>query len=91
MHFFNPVGVMRLIEVVRAVFTSDETVNVTCALSKKFGKELIVCKDINYGFLANRAYGAMAQEAIQMVWERVTSPEDIDKALKLRYNLPWIR
>jgi 3-hydroxybutyryl-CoA dehydrogenase len=88
MHFFNPVAVMKLVEVIKGPLTSGETVNVAVALSKKLGKEPVVCKDFSYGFLANRAYAAMANEAVQMVWERVASPEEIDKALKLGYNLP---
>lgn len=88
MHFFNPVAVMKLVEVVRGALTSEETIELTCALARKLGKEPVVCKDLSYGFLANRAYGGMMREAIEMVWERVASPEDIDKALKLGYNLP---
>ncbi len=87
-HFFNPVAMMRLVEVVRGARTSDETVEVACGLARKLGKEVVVCWDTSYGFLANRAYRAMVEESIQMVWERVASPEDIDKALKLGYNLP---
>ena len=88
MHFFNPVAVMKLVEVVRSPLTSDETVEVTCSLAKKLGKEPVVCKDFSFGFIANRAYRAMRDEALQMVWERVAPPEDIDKALKLGYALP---
>jgi 3-hydroxybutyryl-CoA dehydrogenase len=88
MHFFNPVGVMRLIEVVRGASTSDETIAVTCALAQKLGKETVVCNDYSYGFLANRIYSAMVKEAVEVVWERVSSPEDADKALKLGFNLP---
>ncbi len=88
MHFFNPVAVMKLIEVVRGAYTSDETVEITSAVSRKIGKEPVVCRDISYGFLANRAYGVIMNEAVEMVWERVATPEDIDKALKLGYNLP---
>jgi len=87
-HFFNPVGAMRLVEVVRGARTSDETVEVACGLASKLGKEPVVCRDTSYGFLANRAYTPMANEALQMLWERIASPEDIDKALKLGYNLP---
>jgi 3-hydroxybutyryl-CoA dehydrogenase len=87
-HFFNPVAVMQLVEVVRGGRTSQETIEVACELAKKLGKEPVVCRDISYGFLANRAYRAMVEEATQMVWERVASPEEIDKALKLGYNLP---
>jgi len=88
MHFSNPVGVMKLVEVVRGMLTSDETVELACELAKKLGKEPIVCKDFSFGFVANRAYRALRMEAVQMLWERVASPEDIDKALKLGYNLP---
>ena len=88
MHFFNPVARMLLVEVVRGANTSDETVEVTCNLARKLGKDPVVCRDVSYGFLANRAYRGMSNEAIQMVWERVASPEEIDKALKLGYNLP---
>lgn len=88
MHFFNPVAVMRLVEVVRGATTSDETVNTVCEMSRKLNKEPVICRDVGYGFLANRAYGVITVEAVQMVWERVASPEDIDKALKLGYNLP---
>ena len=87
-HFFNPVAKMALVEVVRGALTSDETVETAVALSQKLGKEPVVCRDFSYGFLANRPYLAMAREAVQMVWERVGSPEEIDKALRLGYNLP---
>ena len=87
-HFFNPVAVMQLVEVVRGGRTSAETIEVACDLAKKLGKEPVVCRDTSYGFLANRAYRAMIEETVQMVWERVASPEEIDKALKLGYNLP---
>jgi 3-hydroxybutyryl-CoA dehydrogenase len=88
MHFFNPVTVMKLVEVVRGAHTSEETVAVVVALARKLGKEPVVCRDTSYGFLANRAYEALREEAVQMVWERVASPGDIDQALKLGYNLP---
>lgn len=87
-HFFNPVGVMRLVEVIKGGRTSDETVEFACELARRLGKEPVVCRDTSYGFLANRAYRAFTEEAIQMVWERVAPPEEIDKASKLGYNLP---
>ena len=87
-HFFNPVAMTRLVEVVKGVHTSDETVEVTCGLARKLEKEPVVCRDTSFGFLANRAYASMWREVLQMVWERVASPEEIDKALKLGYNLP---
>jgi 3-hydroxybutyryl-CoA dehydrogenase len=88
MHFFNPVAMMKLVEVVTGSNTSQETAEVVRALSIKLGKEPVMCHDFSYGFLANRAYRGLSTEAVQMVWERVASPEDIDKALKLGYNLP---
>jgi 3-hydroxybutyryl-CoA dehydrogenase len=87
-HFFRPVAMMKLVEIVRGARTSEETVEVACALAHKLGKEPLVCRDTSYGFLANRAYKALRDEVIQMVWEKVGSPEEIDKALKLGYNLP---
>ncbi len=88
MHFFNPVAVMQLVEVVKGARTSEEAVEVTCCLARKLGKEPIICRDTSYGFLGNRAYSAMVNEAVQMVWERLASPKEIDKVLKLGYNLP---
>ena len=88
MHFFNPVAVMKLVEVVRGTLTSDLTVELVRDLSLKLGKEPVICRDTSYGFLANRAYRGLSNECVQMVWERVASPADIDKALKLGYNLP---
>jgi len=88
MHFFNPVSIVKLVEVVRGSLTSNETVETIMALSRELGKEPIICKDFSFGFLANRAYTPMFLEAVQMVWERVAPPEDIDKALKLGYGLP---
>jgi 3-hydroxybutyryl-CoA dehydrogenase len=87
-HFFNPVGVMKLVEVVRGSLTSDDTVDFTCSFMRKLGKDPIVCKDFSFEFVANRAYRAMRNEALQILWERVATPADIDKALKLGFNLP---
>lgn len=88
MHFFNPVSLMKLVEVVKGASTSESTTDLVVGLAKKLGKEPVVCRDTSYGFLANRAYEALREEALQIVWEKVASPEDVDKALKLGYNLP---
>jgi 3-hydroxybutyryl-CoA dehydrogenase len=88
MHFFNPVGVMKLVEVIRGPLSSDEAVDTTVAMGKRLGKEPVICKDFSYGFLANRLSLPVIDEALQMLWERVASPEDIDKAAKLGYNWP---
>jgi 3-hydroxybutyryl-CoA dehydrogenase len=88
MHFFNPVAMMKLVEVVRGAKTSDSTTEVISSLARLLQKEPVACRDASYGFLANRAYSALRMEAIQMVWERAATPEEIDRALKLGYNLP---
>src|SRR4030042_2992434 len=79
MHFFNPVSIVKLAEVVRGSLTSNETIDTIIALSRKLRKEPLVCKDFSFGFLANRAYTAMILEAVQMVWGRLASPEEIDR------------
>ena len=88
MHFFNPVAMMKLVEIVKGPLTQEDSVELGCSLAKALGKEPVICKDFSFGFLANRAYSSMVEEATRMVWERVASPQEIDKALKLGYNLP---
>ncbi|MEA1958762.1 MAG: 3-hydroxyacyl-CoA dehydrogenase family protein [Chloroflexota bacterium] len=88
MHFFNPVSRMKLVEVVKGTLTNNDVVKVICELAEKLGKETVICKDFSYGFIANRAYRALRWEALDMIRERVASPQDIDKTLKLGYNLP---
>ncbi|MBE0618726.1 MAG: 3-hydroxyacyl-CoA dehydrogenase family protein [Proteobacteria bacterium] len=88
MHFFNPVAKMLLVEVVKGAETSADTIEAVAALAVRLGKEPVTCADRSFGFLANRAYFALRQEAVQMVWEGVAAPWDIDKALKLGHNLP---
>ncbi len=87
MHFFNPPAVMKLVEVVRAVLTSQETANIVFELAKKLGKEPIFCRD-TYGFLANRAATLSWDDAIELVWAHVAPPADIDKAVRLGFNRP---
>jgi len=87
LHFFNPVSVITLLEVGRGALTSRETLDTILALAKKLGKEPLVCKDFSFGFLANRAFTPMTLECVQMIWERVATPFDIDRALKLSYGL----
>jgi len=86
MHFFNPPLVMKLVEVVRAPLTSEETANTVYELVKKLGKEPVYCRD-SYGFLANRAARG-SREAIELLWAHIATPEDIDKAIRLGYNRP---
>ncbi len=89
MHFFNPVAVMKLVEVVRAPLTSDETAKTVFDLAKKLGKEPIYCRD-TYGFIANRVAGGPSNrnDAVELVWARLATPEDVDKAVRLGFNRP---
>jgi 3-hydroxybutyryl-CoA dehydrogenase len=87
MHFFNPVAAMRLIEVVRSLTTSDETVSAAVAFGKALGKEPVVVKD-SPGFVANRIINAAGNEALKVLQEGGASAEDIDKVCKLAFNWP---
>jgi 3-hydroxybutyryl-CoA dehydrogenase len=87
MHWFNPPERMRLIEIVRAVQTSDETLAMTVQLSHLCGKETVVVKDAQ-GFVTTRALAALLGEAMRMLEEGVASAEDIDTAVKLGLNHP---
>ncbi|MFC2006435.1 3-hydroxyacyl-CoA dehydrogenase family protein [Chloroflexota bacterium] len=86
MHFFNPVAVMKLVEVVRAPLTSEETASTVYELSEKLDKDPVYCRD-TYGFLANRAVLGR-YDAVELVWAHIAPPEDIDKAVRLGYNRP---
>jgi len=88
MHFFNPAQVMKLVEVVRGILTSDETVEAVRRFSEKLGKTpIIVNRDIP-GFVANRIGIPGILEAIRLYEENVASARDIDNAMKLGYNWP---
>ncbi|HEX3034204.1 MAG TPA: 3-hydroxybutyryl-CoA dehydrogenase [Thermodesulfobacteriota bacterium] len=87
MHFFNPVPVMKLVEVVKSLATSDETVEFTCDFVKALGKEPVKTKDAP-GFIVNRILIPMLNEAVFALEEGVGTPEDIDKAMKLGTNQP---
>jgi 3-hydroxybutyryl-CoA dehydrogenase len=82
MHFFNPVPVMKLVEVVRGLDTSDEVNNAIVELSKKLGKEPVPVNDFP-GFVSNRVLMPMINEAIFCVHEGVATPENIDNVMKL--------
>lgn len=86
-HFFNPASIMKLVEMVRGYYTSDDTVERTKAFCKSIGKEPVVCKD-SPGFITSRLMAPILLEAIRCLQEGVASAEDIDKAMKLAYNHP---
>jgi len=87
MHFMNPVPVMKLVEVIRGVATSDETYDLTIALSDKMNKVSVTSKDYA-GFIVNRILMPMINEAAFALMEGVASAEDIDAAMKLGTNQP---
>ncbi|MBT3363925.1 MAG: 3-hydroxybutyryl-CoA dehydrogenase [Chloroflexi bacterium] len=87
MHFFNPVRVMKLVEVIRGHATSDETVKITKEMAVKMGKDPIEVKEAP-GFVVNRILNPMLSEAIFAYQEGVASAEDIDKAMMLGCNHP---
>jgi len=87
MHFFNPVPIMRLVEVVRGYSTSKETVDFVYELSKKLGKVPVIVEDYP-GFVANRILMPFINEAIYALMENVASKESIDTVAKLGLNHP---
>ncbi|MDQ5984443.1 MAG: 3-hydroxybutyryl-CoA dehydrogenase [Syntrophus sp. SKADARSKE-3] len=87
MHFFSPVPVMRLVEVIKALKTSEETTVVTERIANRMGKETVRVKDVP-GFLVNRVNAAFRAEVFACLLEGVASLEDIDKAVKLGLNHP---
>jgi 3-hydroxybutyryl-CoA dehydrogenase len=87
MHFFNPVHKMKLIEIVRAQETDDETLAAAIDVGKRMGKETVVIKE-SPGFITSRINALIGNEAFHMLQEGVASAEDIDKALKLGLNHP---
>jgi len=87
MHFFNPVHIMKLVEVVCGPETSDSTRDAAVAFAVRIGKEPIVVRDAP-GFASSRLGVLLGMEAIRMVEQGVASPEDIDKAMELGYNHP---
>ena len=87
MHFFNPVPVMKLVELIRGFLTSDETLETVREVTEKLGKTPVVCTD-SPGFIANRIALPMLNEAYYVLMEGIATREDIDTAMKLGYNHP---
>ncbi len=87
MHFFNPVHKMKLLEIVRALETDDDTLAAVVEVGKRMRKEVVVIKEAA-GFITSRINAMIGNEAFYMLQEGVASAEDIDKALKLGLNHP---
>src|SRR5512146_3198902 len=87
MHFFNPVHKMKLLEVVRALETDEETLAAAAAVGQRMGKEVVVIRE-SPGFITSRINAMIGNEAFYMLQEGIASAQDIDKALKLGLNHP---
>lgn len=87
MHFFNPVPLMRLVEIIRGLGTSDETTATAVKLARQMGKEPVEAKD-SPGFISNRILCPMINEAIFTLQEGIGEPEAIDNVMKLGMNHP---
>ncbi len=87
MHFFNPVHKMKLLEIVRALETSQETIAAAAEVGRRMGKEVVVIRE-SPGFITSRINAMIGNEAFYMLEEGIASAADIDKALKLGLNHP---
>ena len=87
MHFFNPVHKMKLVEIVRALESTPETLDAIERVARRMGKETVLVRE-SPGFITTRVNASIGNEAFYMLMEGVASPRDIDKALKLGLNHP---
>ena len=87
MHFFNPVHIMKLVEIIRGLDTSDETCAAALAVARQMGKETVVVNE-SPGFVTSRISVLVGNEAFYMLMEGVASAEEIDRAVKLGLNYP---
>ncbi len=87
MHFFNPVHKMKLLEVVRALETDDDTIATVAEVGRRMGKDVVAIKE-SPGFITSRINAMIGNEAFYMLQEGIASAPDIDKALKLGLNHP---
>jgi 3-hydroxybutyryl-CoA dehydrogenase len=88
LHFFNPAVLMRLVEVVSGLQTSEEALAEAVAFGEGLGKETVVCRKDSPGFLTSRISALVRLECLRMLEEGVASAADIDKALKVGFNWP---
>jgi 3-hydroxybutyryl-CoA dehydrogenase len=88
MHFFNPPVMMGLIELIRGLRTTDDTLARARDFCQGLGKEVVLCRKDSPGFLTSRAYAALRLECVRMVEEGLATPEDIDTAFRLGFNFP---
>ncbi len=89
-HYTGPAYLSPLVEVVRAEATSNETVEIICAVLTKAGKQPVVVQKEVPGFIANRLQIALAREALSLVQKGVASPQDIDTVIKTGHSRRWV-
>jgi len=87
MHWMNPVPVMKLVEIIKGLQTSQETLQATIALAEASGKTVVQSEDIS-GFIANRILMPYINEAVWTLYEGIATKEDIDTCMKLGTNVP---
>lgn len=87
-HFFNPPVMMRLVELIRGLQTSDETLARARAFAESLNKEVVVCRKDSPGFLTSRISAILRLECVRMLEEGLGTAEDIDKAIRLGFNHP---
>ena len=88
MHFFNPPQLMKLVEVIRGIQSTDETINTVLEVAHKMGKETVLVKKDVPGFIVNRILFPALNEAVALYWEGIADRDDIDKAIMLGLNWP---
>jgi 3-hydroxybutyryl-CoA dehydrogenase len=88
LHFFNPPVMMKLVEIIAGIRTADETMERSQEFCRSIGKETVLCRKDTPGFITTRAYVTLRLECIRILEEGIASAEDIDKAMKLGFNLP---
>ena len=87
-HFFNPPVMMKLVEIVVGLRSDEQWVEKARKFATGLGREVVVCRKDNPGFITSRAYAILRLECVRMLEEGVATPEDIDRALKLGFNFP---
>jgi 3-hydroxyacyl-CoA dehydrogenase len=90
MHFFSPASIMKLVEIIHAPETAEETIAAIEEVCARAGKATVRVKDApgKYGFIANRIYFAAVREAQKVLEEGIATPEDINKAMVMGFNWP---
>jgi 3-hydroxybutyryl-CoA dehydrogenase len=88
LHFFNPPVMMKLVEVIAGIRTSVDTVERSREFCASIGKETVLCRKDSPGFITTRAYVALRLECIRILEEGIADAEDIDRAMRLGFNLP---